>query len=175
MNFLDYFRSRKPNTASVAKERLQIIVAHERTARDQPDYLPQLQQDLISVISKYVAIDKDMVQAKLQKRAARVGFDWDSWRDVLVKMEEEKNELIDAVERGDRAHVADELGDLLFCCVNLARFLEVDPETALRGANRKFERRFRFIEQTLAERGRAPQEASLEEMEALWVEAKTRE
>lgn len=113
--------------------------------------------------------------AKLQKRAARVGFDWDDWRDVLVKMEEEKNELIDAVASGDRAHVADELGDLLFCCVNLARFLEVDPETALRGANRKFERRFRFIEQALAEQGRAPQDASLEEMEALWVEAKTRE
>lgn len=67
MNFLDYFRSRKPNTASVAKERLQIIVAHERTARDQPDYLPQLQQDLISVISKYVPIDKDMVQVALDR------------------------------------------------------------------------------------------------------------
>lgn len=67
MSFFDYFRSRKPSTAAVAKERLQIIVAHERTQRDQPDYLPQLQQDLIAVISKYVAIDKDMVQVSLDR------------------------------------------------------------------------------------------------------------
>lgn len=67
MNILDYFRTRKPSTASVAKERLQIIVAHERTTRDQPDYLPQLQQDLIAVISKYVAIDKEMVQVSLDR------------------------------------------------------------------------------------------------------------
>lgn len=113
--------------------------------------------------------------AKLQKRAARVGFDWHDWRDVLVKMAEEQHELIDAVARGDQDHIADEFGDLLFCCVNLARFLKVDPETALRGANRKFERRFRFIEQALAQQGRAPQDASLAEMDALWVEAKTRE
>jgi len=113
--------------------------------------------------------------AKLQKRASRVGFDWGSWRDVLVKMEEEKQELVEAVARNDRAHIVDEMGDLLFCCVNLARFLDIDPETALRGANRKFERRFRFIEQALAEQGRAPQQASLDEMEGLWIQAKRRE
>jgi cell division topological specificity factor len=67
MNFLDYFRSRKTSTASVAKERLQIIVAHERTQRDQPDYLPQLQQDLIAVIRKYATIDNDMVQVSLER------------------------------------------------------------------------------------------------------------
>lgn len=110
--------------------------------------------------------------AKLQKRAARVGFDWNDWRDVLEKMDEEKHELIEAVARGERAHIEDELGDLLFCCVNLARFLDVDSETALRAANRKFERRFRFIEQALAQQGRTPQQASLAEMEALWREAK---
>ncbi|WP_111497435.1 MULTISPECIES: cell division topological specificity factor MinE [Marinobacter] len=67
MSFLDYFRSRKKNTASVAKERLQIIVAHERGMRDQPDYLPQLQQELVAVIRKYVQIDDDMVQVELDR------------------------------------------------------------------------------------------------------------
>ena len=110
--------------------------------------------------------------AKLQKRAARVGFDWNDWRAVLVKLDEEKAELVEAVESGDQAAVADELGDLLLCCVNLARFLDVDPEGALRAANRKFENRFRFIERALAEEGRAPQQATLDEMEALWSAAK---
>ena len=109
---------------------------------------------------------------KLQKRAARVGFDWDNWRDVLVKMDEEKAELQEAIASGDRDEIADEMGDVLFCCVNLARFLEVDPETALRACNRKFERRFGYIERALAAQGREPQQATLEEMEALWVEAK---
>ncbi|HET8710169.1 MAG TPA: nucleoside triphosphate pyrophosphohydrolase, partial [Spongiibacteraceae bacterium] len=87
---------------------------------------------------------------KLQKRAARVGFDWDSWRDVFVKMEEEKRELEAAIDTGDIDQITDEMGDLLFVCVNLARFLKVDPETALRTSNRKFERRFGYIERTLA-------------------------
>jgi MazG family protein len=110
--------------------------------------------------------------AKLQKRAARVGFDWSHWRQVLEKLEEEKGEIEAAVASGDAAAIADEVGDLLFVCVNLARFLEVDPESALRGANRKFERRFRHIEQRLRAGGRSPELASLEEMEALWIEAK---
>jgi MazG family protein len=113
--------------------------------------------------------------AKLQKRAAGVGFDWDGWRDVLDKMTEETAELVEAVAQGEQAAVVDELGDLLFSCVNLARFLDVDPEHALRMANRKFERRFRFIESSLAQRGSAPQQATLAEMEALWAQAKTLE
>lgn len=67
MSFLDYFKSKKNNTANVAKERLQIIVAHERGMRDQPDYLPQLQQELVAVIRKYVQIDDDMVQVELDR------------------------------------------------------------------------------------------------------------
>lgn len=113
--------------------------------------------------------------AKLQKRAARVGFDWESWRDVIVKMDEEKAELLEAIDSGDRARIEDEFGDLLFSCVNLARFLDIDPELALRAGNRKFERRFGYIEQTLATSGRTPQEVALAEMEALWDEAKQRE
>jgi ATP diphosphatase len=113
--------------------------------------------------------------AKLQKRAARVGFDWADYRDVMVKMDEEKLELEEAIASGDREKIADELGDLLFCGVNLARFLDIDPESALRACNSKFERRFRFIEQSLAAQGRAPQQASLAEMEALWSAAKALE
>jgi len=67
MSFLDYFKTKKTNTASIAKERLQIIVAHERTKRDQPDYLPQLQQEILDVIRKYVPIDQDQVQVQLDK------------------------------------------------------------------------------------------------------------
>lgn len=112
---------------------------------------------------------------KLQKRASRVGFDWEHWRDVLAKIDEEKAELEAAIAADDAAQIADEMGDLLFCCVNLARFLQVDPETALRATNRKFERRFGYIEQTLAARGQRLEEVDLAAMDALWREAKQRE
>jgi uncharacterized protein YabN with tetrapyrrole methylase and pyrophosphatase domain len=90
-------------------------------------------------------------------------------------MQEEQAELIEAIEGGDPAEIADELGDLLFCGVNLARFLDVDPEAALRACNRKFERRFGFIERALAAQGRTPDQASLAEMDALWDAAKEQE
>ena len=120
---------------------------------------------------------------KLQKRAARVGFDWTETIDILDKIEEEigelRVELKAAKEAGTRgpAHdrVADELGDLLFVLVNLARRLEVDPEGAIRGANAKFERRFHRIEALLALQSRTPTDASLDEMEALWQQAKREE
>ncbi len=111
---------------------------------------------------------------KLQKRAARVGFDWSDWRDVLGKLDEEKNELQEAIAEDNADHIAEEMGDLLFACVNLARFLKVDPESALRASNRKFEQRFGYIERALAAQGRGVEQASLAEMEALWVEAKRR-
>lgn len=113
---------------------------------------------------------------KLQKRAARVGFDWPEARQVLDKIEEEIRELRAELDQDAvPARVEDEIGDLLFALANLARHLKVDPETALRGCNAKFERRFRAVEQALAAKGRTPKEASLEEMEALWVEAKRKE
>lgn len=110
--------------------------------------------------------------AKLQKRAARVGFDWANWREVIDKMDEERAELVEAIESGDRDRIADELGDVLFSCVNLARFLDLDPELALRAGNRKFERRFGYIEKALAARGLQPQDVDLTAMESLWAEAK---
>jgi MazG family protein len=113
---------------------------------------------------------------KLQKRAGSVGFDWDNSRKVVDKLAEEAGEIIDAVEAGEsQARIEEELGDLLFVVANLARHLKVDPEAALRKANHKFVTRFQYIETTLAQAGRTPTEASLDEMEALWVEAKERE
>ncbi|WP_333794177.1 nucleoside triphosphate pyrophosphohydrolase [Hyphomicrobium sp.] len=123
---------------------------------------------------------------KLQDKAARVGFDWPSLAPVFDKMREELGELErealpsdprGAAERSpDRmAKIEEEFGDLLFVMANVARHLRLDPETALRSANRKFERRFRHIEARLAEQGRTPEESTLEEMDALWDEAKERE
>ncbi len=112
---------------------------------------------------------------KIQKRAARVGFDWASTGPVIDKIEEELGELRTEIEAGtvDQARLTDELGDVLFAVANLARHCKVDPEVALRATNDKFEKRFRYIEKRLAEQGRKPADASLEEMEAFWQEAKT--
>jgi ATP diphosphatase len=112
---------------------------------------------------------------KLTRRAARVGFDWPDAGAVLDKLEEEAAELRAEISGGDRVRLADELGDLLFVLANLARKLELDPETCLAGANAKFERRFGAVEGALAGAGRSPADASLEEMEALWAEAKATE
>ncbi|MFO1158029.1 MAG: nucleoside triphosphate pyrophosphohydrolase [Reyranellaceae bacterium] len=111
---------------------------------------------------------------KIQKRAARVGFDWQETGPVIDKIEEELGELRAELAQGTVAQdrLVDELGDVLFAVANLARHCKVDPEAALRGTNDKFERRFRYIERRLAETGRGPADATLEEMEKLWQEAK---
>ncbi len=111
---------------------------------------------------------------KLQKRAARVGFDWAESAPVLAKIREELGEVEQALNDAP-GRMADEIGDLLFACINLARHAGVEPEQALRGANRRFERRFRYVEEKLRERGRALMDASLSEMDALWEEAKREE
>jgi nucleoside triphosphate diphosphatase len=114
--------------------------------------------------------------AKLQRRAARVGFDWPEAAQVLDKIDEEIAELRTELQgQANQDRLSEEVGDLLFAVVNLARRLEVDGETALRQANAKFERRFRAIEEALRARGRRPENASLDEMEALWQQAKAAE
>ncbi|MFG1332778.1 nucleoside triphosphate pyrophosphohydrolase [Xanthobacter autotrophicus] len=112
---------------------------------------------------------------KLQEKASRVGFDWNDARQVLAKIREETQEVAEALEDGGIAAIRDEMGDLLFAVVNLARHAGVDPEDALRGTNDKFTRRFGHVEQRLAADGRRPYQASLDEMEALWQEAKQKE
>jgi tetrapyrrole methylase family protein/MazG family protein/ATP diphosphatase len=108
----------------------------------------------------------------LTAKAARVGFDWARDEDVLEKLEEETEEYRRAAAAGTEAELEHEIGDMLFVVVNLARRHEIDPERALQGANRRFERRFRYIEDQLREEGRSPREAGLEEMDRLWEEAK---
>ena len=110
---------------------------------------------------------------KLQKRAARVGFDWSEAATILDKLAEEADEIAVEIAAGSpHERLEDEMGDLLFVCVNLARKLDVDPERALKRANAKFERRFNHIEAELKAAGRTPEAASLDEMEALWQAAK---
>lgn len=109
---------------------------------------------------------------KLQKRAASVGFDWDSPEPVLDKIREELAEVEEAIASGDPQAMAHEVGDLLFAVTNLARHLQLDPEQAVRGTNQRFCQRFAHIEQQVAASGRSMQECSLDELDALWDEAK---
>lgn len=109
---------------------------------------------------------------ELQRRAAAVGFDWAAVGAVHDAVRGELDEVGAALAAGEATHIAEEIGDLLFACVNLARFARVDPESALRSANQKFERRFRYIEQQLQVQGQSVNDATLAEMDALWQEAK---
>ena len=117
-----------------------------------------------------------LVEAQqIASKAAGVGFDWDNVEQVMAKLDEEVDELRQARRGSDPAHIEDELGDMLFVIVNIARFLKVDPEQALRKTNAKFRRRFGYVEQQLAGRGRKLTDSNIEEMEELWQEAKRRD
>ena len=109
---------------------------------------------------------------KLQKRAARAGFDWENIDQIINKLHEELDELAEAREDKNKEAIHHEIGDVIFCCVNLARRLDTEAESALRGCNQRFENRFRYIEKCLAEAGSSFEDASLEEMDKLWDEAK---
>jgi tetrapyrrole methylase family protein/MazG family protein/ATP diphosphatase len=113
--------------------------------------------------------------AKLGKRASSVGFDWPDVNGVFDKIEEELRELRAALHDKDQAGIHAELGDVLFSLANFGRHAKVDLETALRHTNAKFERRFRFVESRLRERGKSPEQSTLDEMDALWTEAKRAE
>jgi len=118
---------------------------------------------------------------KLQRRAANVGFDWDHIDDVFAKIQEEIGEIREVLKGADmsnlrdpevHARLTDEVGDFLFCGVNLARFLKVNPDEALRGCNHKFTTRFNFIERALEDKGKAFEDCTLKELDALWNQAK---
>ena len=119
-----------------------------------------------------LALPALMRAIKLQKRAARVGFDWPEIDQVLDTMLEEAHELNDAKSNLSQADIEEEFGDLLFVMVNFGRHLKIDAEEALRSTNAKFTRRFKHIERALAERGKTPEQSTLEEMDALWEAAK---
>ncbi|WBQ13794.1 nucleoside triphosphate pyrophosphohydrolase [Hyphomonadaceae bacterium BL14] len=141
--------------------------AQERASKGSPD---------TSLLANIPLALPALVRAeKLTKRAARVGFDWPSAEEVFSKLDEELGEVREAIASGDQDHVAEELGDLLFVISNLSRKLSVDPEAALRSANAKFERRFRWIEQRLAAEGKTCSDVNLDVMESHWLEAKLEE
>jgi nucleoside triphosphate diphosphatase len=155
-----------------AWERIKAEEKAERAARH-----PQHQADehsalLSSVKAGLPALTRAL---ELQRKASTVGFDWNDPRAVLNKIREEADEIEAALDRKDAEELADETGDLLFAVVNLARHAEADPEMALRRANAKFERRFAYIERTLAAQGRSLDEATLDEMDELWNQAKETE
>ena len=138
------------------------IKATERAGKAQAGALDGVAANLPALLRAY----------KLQKRAARVGFDWPDVSQVLAKITEEAAELAEARSAKDAAHIEEEFGDLLFVMANLARHLDIEPEAALRRANAKFIRRFEGVEDKLRKRGKTPQDSDLAEMDALWDDVK---
>jgi ATP diphosphatase len=154
---------------AAVKQRWEEIKAQERAEKAAE---PQQLSLLDDVPSGMPALSRAV---KLQKRAAQIGFDWPEALPVVDKVREELDEVLEAMAGNDAQGMEEEIGDLLFVVTNLARHLHVDPEAALRAANRKFERRFRFIEQALREAGRPIENCTLEQLDALWGEAKKQE
>jgi nucleoside triphosphate diphosphatase len=142
----------------------------ERAAERRAAGLPQPEQGLLSDVPR--ALPALTRAVKLQAKAGKVGFDWNDPKAVMAKVHEETAEIAEAMARGNKQDAAEEIGDLLFVLANLARHLEIDPEAALSGTNAKFKRRFGHIEDTLKRRGTGFEGVLLDEMEALWLEAK---
>jgi len=151
---------------AAVKQRWEELKAEERAAKAAEPVQLSLLDDVPNALP---ALSR---AAKLQKRASQVGFDWADALPVVDKVREELDEVLEAMAGNDTEGQAEEVGDLLFVVVNLARKLKVDPETALRAANAKFERRFRYIETALRDQGRTLEDSNLEEMDELWGAAK---
>ena len=160
------FGTAQANTPAEVKRRWDQIKAVERESKGRGG------QALLDTVPRNLPA---LVEAeRVASRAAEVGFDWQNADQVLEKLEEELAELAEARRGADRERLESELGDLLFVLVNLARFLKVDPEQALRKTNRRFRDRFGYLEAKLVAQGKPLAEATLDEMEALWQEAKRR-
>lgn len=150
--------------------KLEEATAKAEAKADQAEVSPDSALDGVPV-----ALPALLRAVKLQRKAARVGFDWKELSPVIDKIDEEVEELKDEVLNGNSKATEDEIGDLLFATVNLARHLRIEPEAALHAANAKFSRRFRTVERLLSERGSTPAQSTLDEMEELWTKAKGEE
>ena len=169
--FADKDRQLSPSEVKGAWDRIKADEQAERAAGRPPAEAAH-KSFLSSVKTGQPALARAM---ELQRKASQVGFDWNDPRAVLHKIREEADEIETALDRGNAEALAEETGDLLFALVNLARHIGADPERALRATNGKFERRFGYIERALAAQGRSLESASLDEMDALWIEAKEEE
>ncbi len=158
------FGDENARTGDDVKKRWDEIKAEERkTKADTP-------KGLLATVPR--ALPALVEAQQITSRASRAGFDWGHAAEVLAKLDEERLEFAEACERGSQDQIEDELGDLLFVLVNLARFVKVDPEQALRRTNTKFRQRFAHVERRLAAQGREVPGTSIDELEALWQEAK---
>ena len=153
-------------------ERIKAEEKAERAARRPQQQANENSALLSSVKAHLPALTRAL---ELQRKASTVGFDWNDPRAVLNKIREEADEIEAALDRNDAQELVEETGDLLFAVVNLTRHAQADPEMTLRRANAKFERRFAYIERTLAAQGRSLDEATLDEMDELWNQAKAEE
>jgi MazG family protein len=158
------FGGESASTAGQVLKRWNELKAEEKGPSKQQGLLDGVPRSLPSLMEAY----------QITSRASQAGFDWTRFEDLLDKLEEELGELAEARCSADPARVEDEVGDLLFMMVNIARFLKFDPELALRKTNGKFRARFAEVERGLAERGKTFSQADLEEMEELWQSAKKR-
>lgn len=158
------FAEETAKTGEDVKKRWDEIKAEERKQKKEAP------QELLSSVPR--ALPALVEAQQITSRAARVGFDWTEKSEVLAKLDEELKEFEQACERGTHDQIEDELGDLLFVLVNLARFVKVDPEQALRRTNAKFRQRFGHVERRLAAQGKQVTGTPIEELEALWQEAK---
>lgn len=159
-------------TASDVVRRWEEIKAQEKLEKVKKQE-PSKPEGLLSGVAR--ALPALVEAQQISSKAARAGFDWPSIDEVFAKLREELAELDGARAGGAHEEIESEIGDLLFTIVNLARFLKVDPEQALRGCNGRFRRRFGSVEAGLADRGKTTADASLDEMEALWQAAKQKE
>ncbi len=149
----------------------EVVGLWEKVKAKEPSHAPGKEASILDGVPNHCPA---LIQAeKIQKKAAKVGFDWSTQEQILDKIEEEVGELRAAMKSGEEEHIDDELGDLLFAVANLSRFRKRDSsELLLARANKKFKKRFAYIEKKLAEQHRAPEECTLEELDALWNEAK---
>ncbi|MCW8196468.1 nucleoside triphosphate pyrophosphohydrolase [Proteobacteria bacterium 005FR1] len=154
----------KEFTEAEVKQQWEQIKKSERSEKGHKGTLSDVPAALPSIARAY----------KLQQRAGLVGFDWPDHHGVSEKLREEVGELEEAIASGDKEAMAAELGDTLFCLINLARHLKIDPDSALRACNRRFTERFEYLEGELNARGKSPQEADMDEMELLWQQAKVK-